>query len=441
MYRYCETDLFHHHSNLFYRLILRRGECYRFFRLIERKQRGEDEMKACGTPGERMRAAVLVLFAMVGTWGCQGGGGGDPDGGDTDDVDTDSDTDTGQDCYEGDLAIATADDVALLEPYDCVAGSVTVLDTGLTVLDLSWIKGVDGDLIVGGNDDLASLDLGALVAVWGGFNLGYMTEDEEVRGNPALTSVDLSSLAAVGGEQTIYANTALPRVELPKLLSVGGDLRVGGVSGEENPALETLSMPALLFVEGRCVIVDNASLASLELGALTSVGGYLAIGGTDFLETIWLGSLASVGGNLGIHWTDSLETVWLGALTSVGGSVSASRNSSLATIAMPSLVSVGEEIEIHSNPKLESLAMGSLVSAGYHLTITENALLTDLGLGALKTLGCTSETGSTTHCLQIWDNFSLPQCDACELLDQLEGFTEPFYIKDNKPDECPNDCE
>jgi hypothetical protein len=345
-------------------------------------------MKQFGTPGERMRAAVLVLSAMVGTWGCQGGGGsGDPDGGDTDDVDTDSDTDTGQDCYEGDLAIETADDVALLEPYDCVAGSVTVLDTGLTALDLSWIKGVEGDLIVGGNDDLASLDLGALVAVWGDFMLGDWTEEEGARQNPALTSVDVSSLAAAGGWLFVYGNTTLQNLEFPKLLSIGGGVSVGGTQGTENNSLATLSMPVLLEVSGGGIsILLNSSLTTLEMGSLVSVSG-----------DIW------------ITETVSLKIAEFGSLSSVAGWLSFSSNSALTIISMPALSSVGIFLDIKDNQVLASMGMPSLTAVGSRL--------------------------------YIYDNPSLPQCEACEILEQLDSFPGDFFFHGNKPDECTDDCE
>jgi hypothetical protein len=202
------------------------------------------------------------------------------------------------------------------------------------------------------------------VAVWGDFLLGYfVSEEEEDKQNVALTNVDVSSLAAVGGGLSIHGNTVLPSLEFPKLLSVEGNLRIGGSYGADNSLLTTLSMPALLHVGGEWLSISvNSSLASVEMGSLTSVAANLTI----------------------IH-------------------------TNLVGISLPALDSVGSYLSVSSNPDLVSLEMSALTTVGGSLRIAENP--------------------------------NLPQCEACEILEQLGSFTGELSFHGNKPDECSDDCE
>ena len=40
----------------------------------------------------------------------------------------------------------------------------------------------------------------------------------------------------------------------------------------------------------------------------------------------------------------------------------------------------------------------------------------------------------------VQENTSLPQCDACAVLDQLTTFTGSVYVNGNEADTCADDC-
>jgi hypothetical protein len=85
-----------------------------------------------------------------------------------------------------------------------------------------------------------------------------------------------------------------------------------------------------------------------------------------------------------------------------------------------------------SAPGMTSLDLPNLVSIGEGLGIINNDSLADLdGFGALATVG-----GD----LQIGNNASLPQCKACDLLEQLVDFTGMFVSSGNQADDCTDDC-
>jgi len=42
--------------------------------------------------------------------------------------------------------------------------------------------------------------------------------------------------------------------------------------------------------------------------------------------------------------------------------------------------------------------------------------------------------------LYIYDNATLPQCEACDLLSQLDGFSGTVTFSGNKPDTCNDTC-
>jgi len=117
------------------------------------------------------RLALMAAAALTApAFGCGGGSAGS-DGG----------VDAGVECYEGDLLIESADDVALRRPHECITGSLTVSAPGIENLELPNLKSVGGDLRLWSNHDLASLDLR---------NLASVGESLSVHGNPALASLE-----------------------------------------------------------------------------------------------------------------------------------------------------------------------------------------------------------------------------------------------------------
>jgi hypothetical protein len=76
--------------------------------------------------------------------------------------------------------------------------------------------------------------------------------------------------------------------------------------------------------------------------------------------------------------------------------------------------------------------LSGLTTVGGDLWFRINTALSSLGLDSLTTVG-------GVFCIQ--NNNLLPQCEACDLLDQLVGFTGTVNIKNNQMEVCLADCE
>jgi hypothetical protein len=106
-------------------------------------------------------------------------------------------------------------------------------------------------------------------------------------------------------------------------------------------------------------------------------------------------------------------------------------------------------MSIWNNDSLADLGgLRNIASVGGQMWIGSNPALTSLGLGGLATFGCEpycwgedEEEECYETCLQITSNPVLPQCEACDLLDQLDGFTGTFEFEGNQPDDCPDTCD
>ena len=104
-------------------------------------------------------------------------------------------------------------------------------------------------------------------------------------------------------------------------------------------------------------------------------------------------------------------------------------NTALTSFELPNLERIDGDLDIYSNAALTSLAgLSDLLSVGGNLAIQINDSLTSLDMYAL------SEVGGGISIIQ---NFNLPQCDACDLVEQVGG--EPQGINGNlQQDSCSN---
>ena len=94
-------------------------------------------------------------------------------------------------------------------------------------------------------------------------------------------------------------------------------------------------------------------------------------------------------------------------------------------------------IYIGYNEALTNLhGLGGLTSVGDQLHITGNPSLSSLeGLTALNQIA---------HYLRIYANVALPDCEICELAEQLDDGPAGFQVQGNFADECtpvPDNCE
>ncbi len=174
------------------------------------------------------------------------------------------------------------------------------------------------------------------------------------------------------------------------------------------------------------------------LAGYTSISGDLNIGSpfcTDLSELI---CLESVGGTLTIAGNLALTNLnGLGALTSVGGDLRIGfMNDFLTNLdGLGALTSVGGSLSIISNDVLTSLdGLNTLTSVGEDLSIYNATAVTNLnGLSAL----------TSVERLFINGNDVLPDCEVCDLLDQLTATPSQIGVQDNLDDTCtpvPTNC-
>ena len=163
----------------------------------------------------------------------------------------------------------------------------------------------------------------------------------------------------------------------------------------------------------------------------TSISGSLFVVCPSCTDLSELNSLTSVGHNLRIDDNDALTNLnGLSGLTSVGG-LEIGGNDALTNLnGLSNITSVGGDLEIWNNDALINLdgLSGITGSVGGGLKIWDNDALTNLdGLSALTSIG--------TY-FDIYFNVGLPDCEACDLLDQLSSTPTDIDVHDNLDDTC-----
>jgi len=346
---------------------------------------------------------------------------------------------------DGDYEIASAEDLAGLNGYTAVTGSLSVLDA--TVADLHGLEclaSIGGDLRIIDNASLADLTgLKTLTSVGGNLR---------VEGNTALVSLSgLQGLTSVAGDLMVVDNDALTSLRgLHGLIEVGGSLRI-----EDNAELRSLlflqelttlgadlsltNNPHLPTCEaehfrdrliaggwaGTATIAGNDDLAACpcpdaeiwlgdyqiqnaeDLGALSGhwlVDGDLRIQGSDLTDLTGLECLRVIDGDLIIEGNSALTGLTgLDRLESVGGGVALVSNDSLTSIAaLERLVDVGvgdqfggyfpsetgDSLTVAGNTQLENLVgLQGLTRVPGNISIIGAGVVDLTGLDNLTSIG------------------------------------------------------
>ena len=244
--------------------------------------------------------------------------------------------------YVGDVEVRTDADVAILEGYEVIQGSLGVFEGVTDLSALHALEEVTGSLRIEDTTTLPSLAGLEKVAVIG-VDLG-------IRGS-TLTSLDgLDALASVEG-----------------------------LSIEDTENLQDLS--ALANVQGlsRNLVVTNSNLESLAgLDGLTEVRGYLNIQNASALSSLsGLEGVAYVGKTLFVVQCPRIEDLaGLAGLRTVKESVSISDLPLLTSVAL-SVETVEDVVQIVRNPELVAIEMSALQTAG-EVEIHGNPILTSV---------------------------------------------------------------
>lgn len=188
-----------------------------------------------------------------------------------------------QSCLPGGITFLTQEDVDnfITNHPDCeeIEGSVYLLNTPVENLNsLINIKHIHGDMLITGNQNLASLD--------GLANLESVGQVVRIQDNPALTNLDgLGKLSAVKGDFFyIGSNSALENLEgLSELDSVSGIFQVWDID-----LLTSLhGLEQLTKVSNTIAVFNNDLLESLNgLEGLSHVGNDLRIENNPLLSDI-----------------------------------------------------------------------------------------------------------------------------------------------------------
>ena len=281
-------------------------------------------------------------------------------------------------------------------------------------------------------------------------NLGEYSGDFEI-----LKYSDVATLAgytSISGNLTIECNSCTELSELICLASVGGGLVIGGISSS-NPDLTNLDDLSSITSVGGLYVSGNNALTNLDgLSSITgSIGGGLHINNNDALTNLnGLNGITSLGGDLiiGSYYYNGNEAAGgnpvivnldgLTGITSVSGGLWIECNYALINLDGLSSItgSLDGDMSIWYNDALANIdGLNGITSVSGNLGIRINASLTDLdGLGALTSVGTE---------LEIYWNNTLPDCEVCDLLDQLTSTPTVMDVSDNFDDTCtpvPGNC-
>jgi len=208
------------------------------------------------------------------------------------------------------------------------------------------------------------------------------------------------------------------------------------------------------------VTINAFGISEVSVPYLESIGGRLKVEDADYPTLISFSSLEYVGDGMLFEQSSIIEqdgtptTIDFASLQTSLGSLSLyiSNLKSVASASFPSLVDVNniifswssvENIDLSSLQTADSLFISGLgtinngpnvplLSELGDLSITDNDTLSSLGwLGTLDTV-----TGN----ISVSNNPSMPQCEACDLLDQIT-LSGNFSFSGNLDDSCSYTCD
>lgn len=263
-------------------------------------------------------------------------------------------------------------------------------NSSLTTVNLGNLNTVYEDVLVSGNQELASVDLGALTTTGANSNI-------IIQGNPALASVDLGSLTTWQSPASpgllVTGTEVLTTLDLGSLTSIGNGALLT-VDGSFN--LSTLNLDNLKSVYGTMFLATNSFNCvplSINLNALDTIIGEVRIVG-DGITSINAGSLKYILGTFSAIELPVLTSVDMDALTFASGTFDIFNVYSLTLLKLGQLTTVENTFRVGSSTamNLVSLDLGSLSSISGYFQVT-NQNLTTLDLGGLTSIA----DGSTIY--------------------------------------------
>ncbi|KYF59492.1 hypothetical protein BE04_27080 [Sorangium cellulosum] len=221
------------------------------------------------------------------------------------------------DVIQRDVAVTSAEDLALLADIRAIHGGLSIRDTSIASIELPVLAHVGGRLTVSGNAALASLSLPAL--------------------------------AAVGRTLDVHDNAELARVDLTGLVQTGGELHLS-----ENPALAAIDLPALRKVDDEILVRGNAALEEIELRMFDRLDDVVIQGNASLTDVLirvsQLNDLSTQAGRVTLFDNPKLASAELAAESFQG--VNVVRNASLQEITIESDRITGD-VNVQEAPALD----------------------------------------------------------------------------------------
>ena len=191
---------------------------------------------------------------------------------------------------EGSVWIENDDDLRAMVGCTHVKGHLVITKlSSATLAGLESLTAVDGKLSINANDGLGDISaLASLTSVGSGHLQGG--GELSIDYNPLLTTASFPALTSLG-DHLALSSPALASVDFPALTSIPDDLFVSGTALTSLAGLGTVtSIAGSLRLIGNTALSDTAGLAGL-----TDIGADLMVNENPAMATLSLPALASVG--------------------------------------------------------------------------------------------------------------------------------------------------
>ncbi|OLY79059.1 Protein ecm33 [Smittium mucronatum] len=249
------------------------------------------------------------------------------------------------------LVSASQADIESVSSCSKIVGSVVILDSALSTIDLSNIEEIEGGVYVLGTTNLTSLKMDSLKS---------LTGDILMLKNSGLTDFSAKSLSNVNNFNATL-NPNLRELNLSSL-SIALDFYIFSNS------VSALNINSLLNARDVTIIL-NSQLEFISFQKLTSCSGSLSINGNFLVPDVQLPSLTQVQKNIIFSYISNLNA---SLLSSNGGELVFSNNE-IQEFSLDSLKSIGGSLTFLENDKLKSFEMPELTTIGKGLLITDNS--------------------------------------------------------------------
>jgi hypothetical protein len=270
----------------------------------------------------------------------------------------------GTQVYQGDITFTEQNELdQFVLQYNTVLGEVSI--EGQDIYDASGLACIESTSLAVSNTSIAELNLSSQESI-------HILQIED---NPSLEVVFISIQGI--GHLNIAGNQELMHIETEH--NSGYTFIV-----EDNPVLQSISLPFLQENYLDFYMIENPSLHSIHAPELEYVADRIKVEGNASLVELDFPSLEMTGASVSIQENETLQRVAMPELFVVGelshsGSrgacLSIGNNDSLTTTLFPELFYVARHLDISNNALLETLdGFDTLVSVD-DLTIIGNARL------------------------------------------------------------------